>query len=199
MRDAAGSKWIAEDRIMARKPDKSSEQPDLSEARMAAIADLQISQFARFELPALSAAGLAGPVIGMPLQPLDWWLKLQGKHGHCTDCIKVLDNIEEAIRGLLDRLQPPMPGPGMPIPPPVPPTPGTTTLRQILEVLAAAREADRNLEPESARDSLREAKGMLLSEEVRDEFRRLGLGRLWKDLLCKLQDAIDCLDHLTKR
>jgi hypothetical protein len=96
-------------------------------------------------------------------------------------------------------LQPPDPGElDMPVPPPTPPTPATTRLRQILAVLRAAKTAAENLEPESARDSLREAKDIMRHETVRQVFRDLKAGRSWYDILEELQDAIDYLDNVSR-
>lgn len=162
----------------------------------AAISDFKIAQFARLDLPGLMRPAPAG---GAAALPLDWWLDLMKRIRSYADWSKECDRIRDKISSVLKVLNPPMPGPGMPIPPPPRPTPGKTKLSQVLEVLKAAKEAADNLEPGSARDSLREAKGMIDDEDVKVEFRNLTAGRLWYDILEELQDAIDYLDRVTKR
>ncbi|WAC02196.1 hypothetical protein N7U66_20965 [Lacinutrix neustonica] len=61
--------------------------------------------------------------------------------------ITEMDKIKTKIQNVLNVLQPPMPGPGLPIPPPVPPTPGTRKMRQVIEVITAAKTAADNAEP----------------------------------------------------
>lgn len=166
--------------------------------RAAMIADYKISQFSRLQLPGLIASpAMAGCLT--PHIPFDWLLDLLKSIRTYADWVKECDKIKAKIQKALDILQPPDAGePGMPVVPPVPPTPGTTRLRQILEVIDAAKTAAGSMEPDSARDSLKEAKDMMHHDSVKAEFRRLNDVDGWYDILEELQDAIDYLERVAR-
>lgn len=109
-----------------------------------------------------------------------------------------MDKIKNKIQAVLNTLQPPMPGPGLPIPPPVPPTPGTRKMRQVLEVITAAKDMAGNAEPKLAKDSLKEAKELLKDESVKNEFRQIRQVNSWYDILEELQAVMDYLENICK-
>lgn len=180
---------------MARKK-KDGEDDDCGcDSRAAAISDYKIAEFARLDLPGLMFPGPGGGAA----PPLDWWIELmKGIHSY-SDWVKEYDKIKAKIERAVKVVIPPAEEPGGVILPPQRLRPGQNKLRQVLEVLKAAKEAADNLEPESARDSLREAKGLMLDEDVRAEFRRITAGRVWYDILEEMQDAIDYLDRASAR
>lgn len=166
--------------------------------RAAVIADYKIAQFSRLQLPALMASpAMAGGLT--PFIPIDWLLDLLKSIRTYADWVKECDKIKAKIQKALDTLQPPpQDHPLGLVVPPVPPTPGTTRLRQILEVIDAAKTAAGNMEPNSARDSLKEAKDMMHHNSVKAEFRRLNDVDGWYDILEELQDAIDYLERVSR-
>lgn len=176
----------------------------IAEAYAAAIADYKINEFVRLDLPGLMPIAAAGPFLapgGPPAPqgaPANWWEILKAIE-NWVDWEKEVDKIKGKIQNILDALQPPPGnGNGEVVIPPKPPTPGTTRLRQILEVLEAVKEAAENLEPDSARDNLKEAKGMMHDEAVKAEFLKLKAGKSWYDILKEMQDAIKFLDCVAK-
>jgi hypothetical protein len=179
---------------MAKKKDAKIQTCPPGDLRAAAIAHYKIAEFARLEAPAL-IGGAGGPMYSSP----GLVSGLLAAINSFSELLDEFDEIKDKIQRVLDVLQPPDPGElDMPVPPPTPPTPATTRLRQILAVLRAAKTAAENLEPESARDSLREAKDIMRHETVRQVFRDLKAGRSWYDILEELQDAIDYLDNVSR-
>jgi len=165
---------------------------------VAAIVDYKINEFVRLGgIASLDTALISTPLIqSLPSSALS---ALIAAILTFKNFLSELDKIREKIQTILDTIQPPDPGiHGMPVPQPVPPTPGTQKMRQALEVIAAAKEAAQNAEPESAKDSLKEAKDLLSHEDVRVEFRRLRQVTSWYDILEELQAAIDYLERICK-
>ena len=166
--------------------------PGISE--VASLVNYKLAEFVRLE-----GARTLGSTPLLPfLPPLD----LSTLFATITTFAKYLtesDRVKAKVQAILDTIQPPDPGDlDLPVPPPVPPTPGTQKMRQALEVIEAAKQAAENLEPESARDSLKEAKDLMKDPDVRREFRRLRAARSWYDILEELQAMIDYLDGVSK-
>ncbi|WP_235754778.1 hypothetical protein [Paracoccus salsus] len=184
--------------MASRHPDPEIMWNDANDYQAAVIADHKISEFVRLDLPGLLAPATGAMPCPVPLPP-PWRLDRLKEVRSFSDLLKEIANLKAKIEAALKVMQPPGQNlPNMPIIPPRPPTPGTTALRQILEVLTAAGRMAEDGEPEQARDSLKEAKGMMHDEEVKAEFRRIRDIRLWYDILEELRDAIGYLDSVSK-
>lgn len=167
-------------------------------SEVATIVDYKLNEFVRLGgISTLGTASVSTPLIqSLPSSALS---ALIAAILTFSNFLSELDKIREKIQMILDTIQPPDPGTGgMPVPRPVPPTPGTQKMRQALEVIAAAKEAAQKAEPESAKDSLKEAKDLLSHEDVRVEFRKLHQVTSWYDILEELQAAIDYLEGICK-
>jgi hypothetical protein len=166
----------------------------------AAIVDYKLKEFVRLDLPGLIGGAGAGPFFAPgappapPGAPPNWWEILKAIE-NLVNWKTEINKIKGKIQNILDALAPKPAGGGEVLKPlrPIP-----RQLTDLLQVLDAAREAAENLEPDSARDSLKEAKGMMHDEAVKQVFRDLGAGKSWYDILMEMQQAIGFLDCVAR-
>ena len=176
------------------------ENPHPGQLETAALVDYKLSEFVRL-----------GGILSMPSMPnqMAAWLPPVASPvassvvfaviATFSDLLKEIDRIKGKIQAALDTLQPFNPGsPTEPITPPPPPTPGTQKMREAMRKLGEAKAAAENLEPETAREKLKQAKDLMKHRDVRTEFRRIRQARSWYDILEELQRSIDYLDGILK-
>jgi len=180
---------------MAKNKNRDNRTSNLDDRRAAAIAHYKIAEFARLELPSLIARASPSRFYDVPVPP-----HLFAAIASFLNFIAEIETIrDKKIQAFLDVLQPPDPGEGgMPVVPPVGPTEASQKLREVLRLLAAAKAAAENLDPETARAKLKEAKDLMREKAVRQAFRDKQSGSSWYDILVELQHAIDFLNRVLK-